>query len=100
MMEAAASPIQFPKAAHAPIEQHPDFAKFIGPPEVQVKPLTSSVMIDHREWKNWRDTEHHGAIAKLNELLAPHGVVIAHKSDPSGKDFVELEAISFEEATE
>jgi hypothetical protein len=61
-----------------------------------VREIKSEIIIDHREWRNWGMTEHHGAVKKLNELLEPHGVVIVHKSNPIGRDFFELEAVSFD----
>jgi len=56
--------------------------------------IESIVMFDHREWKNWDEEDKYGAISKLNELLAPHGVKVCNLSNPATDDFLNLMAVS------
>ena len=55
--------------------------------------MTTTIDIDHREWKDWRSTEDDGAIGKLNALLLPHGVQVEVLNDDSC-DYLELRAVS------
>ena len=55
--------------------------------------MTTVIEIDWREWRNWDEADPAGAIAKLNQLLEPHGVALEKLSRP-GDDFIELRAFS------
>jgi hypothetical protein len=57
----------------------------------------TTTAIDHREWKEWRDTSPNGAIGKLNEMLMPHGVTLDVCNDPDN-DYLELRASSYHPA--
>jgi len=54
---------------------------------------STTIQIDHREWKEWRDESPEGAIGKMNILLKKHGVII-EVLNGSESDYLELRAVS------
>lgn len=60
--------------------------------------MKTEIMIDHRVWKNWRESDEDSAIVQLNNLLKPHGVQLSVDSEDHS-DFIEITATSTQSRT-
>lgn len=52
--------------------------------------IQSPILIDHREWKDWRSTAPNGALGMINAALLPFGVALELAGPDEPSDWIEI----------